>query len=94
MDEIILAKKNRIEEHERNLGNGTFFIFHPPIKELLFTNDEILKILSSLKGINIPIELSTVEKSQWVKYKAIEFLGYKRPDGLRTAQAKNINQNL
>ncbi|KAF5036072.1 hypothetical protein DSECCO2_578890 [anaerobic digester metagenome] len=99
MGESIKLKKENIEKNEEKLDKNDFLIFQPPIKELIFTKKELNKILTELQGLIIPQNLSTVQKSQWVKIKIIELMGYKRPKGLRTKQAKKykpkfINQLL
>ena len=82
------TKISLIQKSEAQLPSKDFLIFHPPNSESLFTEDEILEIMTPILNQSIPSDLSTVEKSHWVKFQIIELLGYQRPTGLRTKQAK------
>ena len=82
------AKVSLIQKSEAQLPPKDFLIFHPPNIESLFTEDEILELITPILNQSIPSELSTVQKSQWIKFQIIELLGYQRPAGLRTTQAK------
>ena len=82
------AKILLIQKAEAQLSSQNFLIFCPPNRESLFTEDEILELTSPILNQEIPHDLSNVQKSQWVKLQIIEFLGYQRPTGLRTKQAR------
>ena len=82
------AKISLIQEAEAQLSPQNFLIFCPPNQDSLFTEDEILELTTPILNQVIPHHLSNVQKSQWVKFQIIEFLGYQRPSGLRTKQAK------
>ena len=84
------AKISLIQKSEAQLPPKEFLIFSPPNSESLFTEDEILELTTPILNQSIPFELLTVQKSQWVKLQIIEFLGYQRPTGLRTKQAKRF----
>jgi hypothetical protein len=84
------AKISLIQESETELPSKEFLIFCPPNSESLFTEDEILELTTPILNQSIPFELSTVQKSQWVKLQIIELLGYQRPTGLRTTQARRF----
>lgn len=82
------AKISLIQEAEAQLSPQNFLIFCPPNQDSLFTEDEILELITPILNQVIPHDLSNVQKSQWVKLQTIELLGYQRPSGLRTKQAK------
>ncbi len=82
------AKILLIQKAEAQLSSQNFLIFCPPNRDSLFTEDEILELTSPILNQEIPHDLSNVQKSQWVKLQIIEFLGYQRPTGLRTKQAR------
>ena len=82
------AKISLIQKSEVQLPPKDFLIFHPPNPGSLFTDDEIPELITPILYQSIPSELSTVQKSQWVKFQIIELLGYRKPAGLRTTQAK------
>ena len=82
------AKISLIQKAEAQLSPQNFLIFHPPNQDSLFTEDEILELTIPILNQAIPHDLSNVQKSQWVKLQIIELLGYQRPSGLRTKQAK------
>lgn len=82
------TKISLIQRLEAQLSWKSSLIFSPPNQESLFTEAEILKLTTPILNQSIPIELSTVQKSQWVKLQIIELLGYQKPRGLRTKQAK------
>ena len=82
------AKISLIQEAEAQLSPQNFLIFCPPNQDSLFTEDEILELTTPILNQVIPHELSNVQKSQWAKLQIIELLGYQRPSGLRTKQAK------
>ena len=82
------AKFSLIQKSDAQLPPKDFLIFHPPNPESLFTKDEILELTAPILNQSIPFGLAPVKKSQWVKRPIIELLGYKRPAGLRTKQAK------
>ena len=81
------AKISLIQKTEAQLPSQNFLIFCPPNQDSLFTADEILELTTPILNQAIPPNLSNVQKSQWVKLKIIELLGYQRPSGLRTKQA-------
>lgn len=81
-------KLARIATQDRELGPSTYLIFTPPDEETLLERGEIVGLLHRLVGKRIPTGLRTVEKSHWVKLQAIELMGYERPTGLRTRQAR------
>ena len=82
------AKISLIQEAEAQLSPQNFLIFCPPNQDSLFTEDEILELTTPILNQVIPHDLSNVQKSQWAKLQTIELLGYQRPSGLRTKQAK------
>ena len=82
------AKILLIQKAEAQLSSQNFLIFCPPTRDSLFTEDEILKLTSPILNQEIPQDLSIVQKSQWVKFQIIELLGYEKPSGLRTKQAR------
>ena len=82
------AKIALIQKLENQLPPKHFLIFSPPNQESLLTEDEILQCIAPILGQSIPKVLSTVQKSQWVKFRIIELLGYQRPTGLRIKQAR------
>lgn len=82
------AKISLIQEAEAQLSPQNFLIFCPPNQDSLFTEDEILELTTPILNQVIPHDLSNVQKSQWAKLQIIELLGYQRPSGLRTKQAK------
>lgn len=82
------AKISLIQEAEAQLPSQNFLIFCPPDQENLFTKDEIIELTTPILNQVIPRDLSNVKKSQWVKLEIIELLGYQRPSGLRTKQAR------
>ena len=82
------AKISLIQKSEVQLPPKDFLIFHPPKPDSLFTEDEILELTTPILNRSIPFELSTVQKSRWVKFQILELLGYQKPTGLRTKQAK------
>ena len=82
------AKISLIQKAEAQLSPKDFLIFYPPNPDSLFTEDEILKLTIPILNQTIPRDLSNVKKSQWVKLQIIELLGYQRPSGLRTKQAR------
>ena len=82
------TKISLIQKSEAQLPSKDFLIFHPPKSESLFTEEEILELTTPILNRSIPSDLSTVKKSHWVKFQIIELLGYQRPTGLRTKQAK------
>ena len=82
------AKISLIQRSEGQLPPKESLIFSPPNSESLFTEDEILELTTPILNQSIPSELSTVQKSRWVKFQIIELLGYQRPTGLRTKQAR------
>ncbi len=82
------AKISLIQKLEAPLPPKDFLIFHPPNPESLLTEDEIFELTAPILNRSIPFELSTVQKSQWVKFQILELLGYQKPDGLRTTQAR------
>ena len=82
------TKISLIQKSEAQLPPKDFLIFHPPNPESLFTEDEILELITPILNQAIPSGLQTVQKSQWVKFQIIELLGYQKPAGLRTKQAK------
>ena len=82
------AKILLIQKAEAQLSSQNFLIFCPPTRDSLFTEDEILKLTSPILNQEIPHDLSNVQKSQWVKFQIIELLGYEKPSGLRTKQAR------
>ena len=84
------AKISLIQKLETELPSKELLIFCPPNSESLFTEDEILKLTTPILNQSIPFGLSTVQKSQWVKLQIIELLGYQRPAGLRTTQARRF----
>jgi hypothetical protein len=99
MNSKVIAKQELLGKLQKDLAIKDFLIFHPPVDEILYSIEELNLILNKLKGENIPQGLSTVQKSQWVKYKILELMGYVKPLGLRTKQAKEykpkfINQLL
>ena len=69
------AKVSLIQKSEAQLPPKDFLIFHPPNIESLFTKDEILELITPILNQSIPSELSTVQKSQWIKFQIIELLG-------------------
>lgn len=86
--ESIQRKKEIIKRLEKKLNDGEYLIFKPPIKDCLYTNEEILYMLKDLKKLKIGTNLSTVQKSHFIKYWIIDKLGYDKPLGLRIKQAK------
>ena len=82
------TKIKSIQKLEAALPPKKFLIFTPPNQENLFTEAEILKLTAPILNQSIPKELSTVQKSRWVKFQIIEHLGYQKPTGLRTKQAR------
>ncbi len=82
------TKISLIQEAEAQLSRQNFLIFCPPNQDSLFTEDEILELTTPILNQVIPHNLSNVQKSQWVKFQIIELLGYQRPSGLRTKQAR------
>ena len=82
------AKISLIQKAEAQLSPQNFLIFYPPNQDSLFTEDEILELTIPILNQAIPHNLSNVQKSQWVKLQIIELLGYQRPSGLRTKQAR------
>ena len=82
------SKISLIQKSEAQLPPKDFLIFHPPNPENLFTADEIRELITPILNQAIPSGLQTVQKSQWVKFQIIELLGYQKPTGLRTTQAK------
>lgn len=82
------AKISLIQKAEAQLPPQNFLIFCPPDQENLFTEDEIIELTTPILNQVIPRDLSNVQKSQWVKLEIIELLGYQRPSGLRTKQAR------
>lgn len=82
------AKISLIQQAEAHLSPQNFLIFCPPDQDSLFTADEILELTTPILNQAIPHNLSNVQKSQWVKLEIIELLGYQRPSGLRTKQAR------
>ena len=82
------AKISLIQQAEARLSPQNFLIFCPPDQDSLFTADEILELTTPILNQAIPHNLSNVQKSQWVKLEIIELLGYQRPSGLRTKQAR------
>ena len=82
------TKISLIQKSEAELPSKEFLIFCAPNPESLFTEDEILELTAPILNQSIPFGLSTVQKSQWVKFQIIEFLGYQKPTGLRTKQAR------
>ena len=82
------AKILLIQKAEAQLSSQNFLIFCPPNRDSLFTEDEILELTSPILNQEIPHDLSNVQKSQWVKLQIIELLGYEKPSGLRTKQAR------
>ena len=82
------AKISLIQKAEAQLSSQNFLIFCPPDRENLFTKDEIIELTTPILNQVIPRDLLNVNKSQWVKLEIIELLGYQRPSGLRTKQAR------
>ena len=82
------AKISLIQKSGAQLPPKESLIFSLQIRESLFTEDEILELTTPILNQSIPSELSTVQKSRWVKFQIIELLGYQRPTGLRTKQAR------
>ena len=82
------TKISLIQKAEAQLPPQNFLIFCPPDQENLFTEDEIVELTTPILNQVIPCDLSNVQKSQWVKLEIIELLGYQRPSGLRTKQAR------
>lgn len=82
------SKISLIQKAEAQLPTQNFLIFHPPNQDSLFTEGEILELTAPILNQVIPHDLSNVQKSQWVKLQIIELLGYQRPSGLRTKQAR------
>jgi len=67
--------------------NGSL-IFKSPSKDTLYTISELKTILKKLIGIEIPQEKTIVQRKHWITYKTLESLGYRRPSGLRTKEAR------
>lgn len=82
------TKISLIQEAEVQSSPQNFLIFCPPDQDSLFTADEILELTAPILNQTIPSNLSNVQKSQWVKLEIIALLGYQRPSGLRTKQAR------
>ncbi len=82
------AKISNIQDLENQLPPENFLIFTPPNSNALYTDNEILRLTNPIINTLIPSELSTVQKSQWVKTQIIELLRYRKPSGLRTKQAR------
>ena len=82
------TKISLIQKAEAQLPPQNFLIFCPPDQENLFTEDEIIELTTPILNQVIPRDLPNVEKSHWVKLEIIELLGYQRPTGLRTKQAR------
>ena len=83
------TKISLIQKLEAQLNPKDFLIFCPPNRESLFTETEILELTAPIVNQSIPKELlKPVQKSQWVKFQIIDLLGYQRPSGLRTKQAR------
>lgn len=82
---MIDDKKEKISRLDSS-GN---LIYQPPHEDTLYTIDELEELLSDIVGCQIPEDSrSNVGKSHWVQGKALELLGYQRPDGFRTKIAK------
>ena len=84
------TKISLIQKAEAQLPPQNFLIFCPLAQENLFTEDEIVELTTPILNQVIPLDLSNVQKSQWVKPEIIELLGYQRPSGLRTKQARQF----
>jgi len=82
--EAVKSKKNLIRERDKD---GSL-IFKPPSDDTLYTISELKAILENIIGVEIPQEKTIVQRKHWITYKTLESLGYRRPSGLRTKEAK------
>ena len=88
------AKISLIQQAEAHLSPQDFLIFCPPDQGSLFIADVILELTTPILTQVIPHNFSNVQKSQWVKLEIIELLGYQRPPGLRTKQARQFKSKF
>lgn len=63
-------------------------IFKSPSNDTLYTPSELGTILKRLIGMEIPEKLTIVQRKHWIAYKVLNLLGYKKPSGLRTEEAR------
>lgn len=81
---VELADKIKLIESQDKDGS---LVFKPPSPEALYTIPELKTILRKLIGIKIP-KGTIVQRKHWVTYEVLKLLGYKKPSGLRTKEAK------
>ncbi len=79
--------ENKIELIKSKDMDGSL-IFKEPSKEFLYTISELKMIFNKLIGKNIPSGLTIVQRKHWLTYEALKLLGYKKPEGLRTKEAR------
>jgi len=72
----------------REKDNDGSLIFKSSSSDTVYSIRELASILSKLIGIKIPYGLTIVQRKHWVTYEVLRLLGYKKPRGLRTKEAR------
>ena len=63
-------------------------IFKSPSNDTLYTTSELEISLMKLVGTKIPQNITIVQRKHWITYEVLKLLGYRKPLGLRTKEAK------
>lgn len=79
--------ENKIKLIKERDNDGSL-IFKSPSDDTLFSVLELRTILKKLMGIKLPKESTIVQRKHWVTYEVLKLLGYKKPSGLRTKEAR------
>ena len=79
--------ENKIKLIEERDKDGSL-IFKSPSDDTLYTIPELRTIFKKLIGIKMPKGSTIVQRKHWVTYEVLKLLGYKRPSGLRTKEAR------